>query len=97
MSFSSRIGQLKEENMNLCQEIREWRDRAGAESEPRKIAEEEVVQLQETCQHLRDQVQSYEMDTNYLKSSISRCFQDLDEVLPRLEDLRTAVSFCNTS
>ena len=96
MSFTSRIDQLKEDNAKLNQELQEWRDRATTESKGRRIAEKEIHQLYERSQQLQDQVKTYGVEVDYLRSIISTCCQGLDKVLPMLEDLRTGVLFCST-
>ncbi len=82
----------EEENSKLSQELYEWRDKATAESEHRQLTKEEIRRLYKTRQQLQDQVQDYAVIINYLRSIISKCAQELDRVLPILEELKTGIS-----
>ena len=103
IDFSAKIEQLQAANAKLHKELEEWKEKASAESERVKFAEEQLrrlyerteEQLREMCdsnQQLQEQVNSYATTTEYLKSMLSKCFQDLGTALPVLEELKKGVS-----
>ncbi|KAK3939115.1 hypothetical protein QBC46DRAFT_388518, partial [Diplogelasinospora grovesii] len=58
-SFSAVIDQLREENKRLSQQVRESTGRADAESERKRLTEEENRQLRSNQQWLEDQIRDH--------------------------------------
>jgi peptidoglycan hydrolase CwlO-like protein len=103
ISFTAKIAQLRGTNAKLLEQLEGWKEKAFAESERVRLAEEELHRLREITeenlqkmnesnQQLQDQVSQYAATTEFLKSVLSKCFQGLGTTLPVLEELQRGVS-----
>ncbi len=80
-----------------------WKEKAITESEQVKLAEEQLRKFCESSEEqlrkvyekneqLQEQVNSYAASTEYLRNTLSKCFQGLGTALPVLEELKKGVS-----
>ncbi|KAH7113184.1 hypothetical protein B0J11DRAFT_143511 [Dendryphion nanum] len=103
VSFSTKIDHLQSANVKLQEEIEVWKEKATTESQRVKLAEEQhcgvrerleeqLRNMYESNQQLREQVEKYAASTEYLKDMLARCFEGLGTALPVLEEMKKGVS-----
>jgi hypothetical protein len=92
INFNAKIGRFKKENTKLSQKLFEWRDKATAESEYKRLAEEEIRQQYKIYQQFQKQARNYAITADYFKNIIFKYVQGLDRILLMLENLKTEVS-----
>ncbi|KAI9767656.1 MAG: hypothetical protein M1840_005527 [Geoglossum simile] len=85
LSFTAKIQDLQTENIELNNQLNEWRNQAVRKSELRRLAEDRASHLKIDNQQLQQDIQKLALVVDYLRGITIKSSQEVNKVLEKVK------------